>query len=183
MSRFLSWFARLGLWRWAVVGGAVFGFGAMLLLAHEGVAAVGLHEHVAARAQESEGSRPESMNRGKLPPEVRYVWTATSPATHAGDEYRLVVTNGETPQTVYVRVMIMDHWNHRNIVVLRQRLELAAGEQRVLTTVNGYGTANHFQTAIGSETTDLSFEVSLTASDGRQTAWFNERAFIRRERN
>lgn len=182
MSRFLSWFARLGLWRWAIVTGAVAGLGGALLLAHEAAVAVGLHEHAGAHAQESE-AMPEGTNPGRLPPEVRYGWTATSPATHAGDQYQLVVTNGETPQTVYVRVMIMDHRNHRNIVVLQQRLELAAGEQRVLTAVNDYGTANHFQTAIASETTDLSFEVSLTASDGTQTAWFNERAFLRRERN
>ena len=182
MSRFLSWFARLGLWRWAMAVAAVAGLGGALLLAHEAAVAVGLHEHGGAHAQEREATT-QSGRLVRLPPEVRYGWTATSPATHAGDQYQLVVTNGETPQTVYVRVMIMDHRNHSNIVVLQQRLELEAGEQRVLTAVNDYGTANHFQTAIGSETTDLTLEVSLTASDGERTAWFNQRAFMLRERD
>ncbi|MCM8748733.1 hypothetical protein NET02_06205 [Thermomicrobiaceae bacterium CFH 74404] len=182
MSRFLSWFARLGPWRWAMAVAAVAGLGGGLLLAHEAAVAVVLHEHAGAHAQESEATSP-SGRPGRLPPEVKYGWTATSPATHAGDQYQLVVTNGETPQTVYVRVMIMDHRNHNNIVVLQQRLELEAGEQRVLTAVNDYGTANHFQTAIGSETTDLTLEVSLTASDGERTAWFNQRAFMLRERD
>ena len=182
MSRFLSRFARLGLWRWAMVAGAVAGLGGSLLLAHEAAVAVGIPEHAGVHAQGSDPT-PESPHPGRLPPEVRYGWTATSPATHAGDQYRLVITNGETPQTVYVRVVIMDHRNHRNIVVVRQRLELAAGEQRVLTAVNDYGTANHFQTAIGSETTDLTLDVSLIASDGERTAWFNQRAFLLRERH
>ena len=50
------------------------------------------------------------------------LWSATSPATHQGDQYELVVTNtGAAPQSVLVATLIMDHRAHENSFVLPKR--------------------------------------------------------------
>lgn len=106
-------------------------------------------------------------------------WSATSPATHRGDRYRLVLRNGATAQRVGVSTVIMDHRAHRNLEVIREVLQLAPGERRELTAENHYGTANHFSTRIAAQHEDLTWEVTLTNSAGEQTAWFNQHAFMR----
>ena len=109
-------------------------------------------------------------------------WSATSPATHLGDRYALVVENtGPTAQDVWVRALIMDHRAHTNTVVVDERVTLAPGEERELAAVNDYGTANHFSTRIGSETQDLALTVTITDAAGEETARFTEAAFWMRE--
>ncbi len=56
-------------------------------------------------------------------------------------------------------------------------LSLAPGEQRELTAMNEYGTANHFSTRIGSQNQDLKLQVTLTDASGDETARFDQGAF------
>ena len=112
---------------------------------------------------------------------MQVAWRATSPATQPGDHYRLVLTNGSTPQRVTVRTMIMDHANQVNTAVVQEDLRLAAGERRDLAAANEYGRANHFTTAVAAQTEDLQFQVTLKDSSGAETARFNERAFMVRK--
>ncbi|GEM_PF-4757996 len=104
------------------------------------------------------------------------VWAATSPATHKGDHYTLAITNGPTAQQVSVMTTIMDHSTHTNTPVIQQTFTLAPGETKTLAADNTYGTANHFQTRIGSQNQDLTFTVTIADSQGT-TATFNQRAF------
>jgi hypothetical protein len=148
------------------------------------VVAAALLVNDAARAGASSGadgepvSVPHSAPPG--PPATVYSWSATSPATHEGDSYALALTNGGTAQRIWVRTVIMDHMAGVNPLVIDERFDLAPGEAVVLTAVNVYGLANHFNTRIVSELTGLTFEVSLTDAAGERVAWFNERAFMQR---
>jgi hypothetical protein len=108
-----------------------------------------------------------------------YFWSATSPATHKGDTYTLVLKNtGSTAQKLYVRTVIMDHRAMTNTPVISQELTLDPGAQQTLTATNDYGTANHFATRILTETDkDLDVKVSLTDAAGQVTATFTQGAF------
>ena len=109
-------------------------------------------------------------------------WKATSPAIHKGDQHTLVVENtSEETQEARIRTVIMDHRNHTNTDVVDERVKLAPGEEREFTATNDYGTANHFNTIIGSETQDLALSVEVTDSEGAETARFNEKAFLAQE--
>jgi len=109
-------------------------------------------------------------------------WSATSPATHLGDAYALVLENtGAAAQDVWVRALIMDHRAHTNTVVVAERVTLAPGEEQEFTAANDYGTANHFSTRIGSETHDLALTVTISDAEGEETARFTEAAFWMRE--
>jgi len=108
-----------------------------------------------------------------------FQWKATSPAIQEGDRYDLVVTNtGDEGQEAWIRTIIMDHRNHTNTDVVDERVELAPGEEREFTAVNDYGTANNFNTKIGSETKDLDLTVTITDAAGATTAWYNDAAFM-----
>jgi hypothetical protein len=109
-------------------------------------------------------------------------WKATSPAIHEGDRYTLLMRNNtKEDQEAQVRTVIMDHSNHTNTNVIDEQLELAPGEERKFTAINDYGTANHFNTIIGSETEDLDLAVSVADSEGTETARFNDKAFLMQE--
>lgn len=109
-------------------------------------------------------------------------WKATSPAIHEGDQYKLLVTNtGDEAQDVLINTVIMDHRNHTNSAVVDERPELAPGEEREFTAVNDYGTANHFNTKIGSETKDLDLAVTITDAAGAEKAWYTDAAFMVQE--
>ncbi len=109
-------------------------------------------------------------------------WKATSPAIHEGDRYTLLVTNtGEETQEAQVRTVIMDHANHTNTNVVDEQVELEPGEEREFTADNDYGTANHFNTLIGSETQNLELAVGIADAAGTETARFNEKAFLIQE--
>jgi len=108
-----------------------------------------------------------------------FQWKATSPAIQEGDQYHLAVTNtGDEAQEAWIRTIIMDHRNHTNTDVVDERVELAPGEEREFTAVNDYGTANHFNTRIGSETKDLDLAVTITDAAGAETARYNDAAFM-----
>ena len=105
-------------------------------------------------------------------------WSATSPATHLGDRYQLVIENVDAAeQPVMVRVVVMDHATMTNTVVVDEAFQLAPGEQRELTAVNDYGTANHFSTHLRSETPRLALTVTLVDAAGAETARFTQAAF------
>ncbi len=109
-------------------------------------------------------------------------WKATSPGIHLGDQYDLLVSNkSDEDQRAQIRTMIMDHANKVNTPVIDEALELEPGEERKLTTTNEYGTANHFNTIIGSETEDLGLSVAVTDDEGTEIARYNERAFLIQE--
>jgi hypothetical protein len=109
-------------------------------------------------------------------------WKATSPAIQKGDQYNLTMTNtGEEAQKAQVSTIIMDHSNHTNTNVVDELVELEPGEERELTAVNDYGTANHFNTLIGSETRDLDLAVTITDAAGTETARYNDAAFMVQE--
>lgn len=155
-----------GLKRWALVGGI-----AAVLLVVPGV----------ALALGPPGVHAGHGGREMAGMTVR--WSATSPATHRGDRYTLVVKNtGEEDQRAMIHATIMDHRNHDDTTVVDEPLELAPGEERELTAVNDYGTANHFKTTIASETQDLGLTVTVTDSAGEETARFNQEAFLVREK-
>ena len=109
-------------------------------------------------------------------------WKATSPAIHKGDQYSLVMKNtGEESQKAQVHTIVMDHSIHTNTNVVDEQVELAPGEEREFTAVNDYGTANHFNTLIGSQTQNLALAVKVTDASGTETAQFNEKAFMVQE--
>jgi hypothetical protein len=109
-------------------------------------------------------------------------WKATSPAIQEGDQYHLTVTNtGDEAQEAWIRTIIMDHRNHTNTDVVDEQVELASGEEREFTAINDYGTANHFNTKIGSETKELDLAVTITDAAGAETAWYNDAAFMVQE--
>ena len=108
-------------------------------------------------------------------------WKATSPSTHEGDRYTLRVTNtSDEVQEAQIRTRLMDH-PEVSTSVIDEKIELEPGEERELTTVNDYGTAEHFNTIIGSETQDLDLAVSIDDAAGMQTAQFNQAAFQTQE--
>lgn len=157
--------------RLAVAGGLAAALGATVLTG-AGIALA--HQEDAAPAT----SDPRPARATGLP--VR--WSATSPATHLGDQYTLVVENtGAAAQDVWVHALIMDHGTHTNTTKIDERLTLAPGEERELAAANDYGTANHFSTRLGSETQDLAFTVTIVAADGEETARFTDAAFWVRE--
>jgi hypothetical protein len=124
----------------------------------------------------------EAGSGGKKMPGWPLRWKATSPAIHEGDRYTLLMRNNtEQDQEAQVRTVIMDHSNHTNTDVINEQLELAPGEEREFTATNDYGTANHFNTIIGSETEDLDLAVSVADSEGTETARFNDKAFLIQE--
>jgi hypothetical protein len=106
-------------------------------------------------------------------------WKATSPAVHLGDQYSLVVKNtGEENQKTRVRSVIMDHSTHTNTPTIDKRVNLAPGEEQEFTAINDYGTANHFNTIIGSETQNLTLAVKVADATGAEKARFNQDAFL-----
>ncbi len=120
--------------------------------------------------------------KNKKMPGMAFRWKATSPAIHEGDRYTLLVTNtGEEAQKPRIRTVIMDHSTHTNTDVVDEQVELEPGEEREFTATNDYGTANHFNTIIGSETRDLGLAVTITDAEGTETARFNEKAFLVQE--
>ena len=124
----------------------------------------------------------EPSGGGKKMPGWPLRWKATSPAIHEGDRYTLVMKNTtEEDQEAQVRTVIMDHRNHTNTDVIDEQVELAPGEEHEFTATNDYGTANHFNTIVGSETRDLDLAVSVTDSEGTETARFNDGAFLIQE--
>jgi hypothetical protein len=174
-------FKLAGFVRWAPVGGlaaalVVAGLGAALVLPL-------LAADPASAGDEASAGKGEGQQ--KKMPGWAHRWKATSPAIHLGDRYDLVVSNNsEEDQQAQIRTMIMDHSNKTNIPVIDETLELAPGEERKLTAVNEYGTANHFNTIIGSETQDtqdLGLAVSLTDPAETEIARYNERAFLIQE--
>ena len=157
-----------------VVGGAI----ALLFLAMASDGIRAQDDDASAEATPADEGLPESMR----PP---FIWSATSPATNLGDEYQLVVENtSDVEQTIRVYTIVMDHQQHVNTMVVDEEVTLAPGEQRELTAVNEYGTANHFSTRIGSPTgdvADLTLTVTVTDATGAETAHFNQLAFLIRE--
>jgi hypothetical protein len=138
---------------------------------------LGIAGVVAKQATPSAGTDQEHTK-----PDLRayvYFWSATSPATHKGDTYTLVIKNtGSTAQKLYVRTIIMDHRAMINTPVISQELTLDPGAEQTLTATNDYGTANHFATRILTEAdTDLDVKVSLTNAAGQVTATFTQGAF------
>jgi hypothetical protein len=126
----------------------------------------------------------ESETRGRGLKAFPYVWTATSPATHKGDTYKIVLGNtGAEVQKVMVRTVIMDHHAMRYVPVIRQELTFDPGAEQTLTATNDYGDANHFATRILSESnTGLELQITLTDDSGQETASFNQGAFWVQER-
>jgi hypothetical protein len=171
-------FKLAGFARWAPMGGllaalVVVGLGATL-------AVPSLAADPAAADDEASAGKGEGQQ--KKMPGWAHRWKATSPAIHLGDRYDLVVSNNsEEDQQAQIRTVIMDHANKTNIPVIDEKLELAPGEERELTAVNEYGTANHFNTIIGSETQDLGLTVSVTDPAETEIARYNERAFLIQE--
>jgi hypothetical protein len=114
---------------------------------------------------------------GKKMPRWPLRWKATSPSTHEGDRYTLLVTNtDEEVQEAQVRTDLMDH-PETNMIVVEERIVLEPGEEREFTAYNDYGTAEHFTTIIGSETQDLDLAVSIVDAAETETAQFNQAAF------
>ena len=119
---------------------------------------------------------PTSAQAG---PGLPVKWKATSPATNPGDQYSLVVTNtGDEAQRVGVNATIKDHSTKTDTTLINKQIELAPGEERELRAVNDYGRGMHVMTQLGSETQDLGLSVSLADSSGKETAQFNQGAFL-----
>ncbi len=115
-----------------------------------------------------------------------YRWSATSPATHLGDTYTLILRNpGLEPVAGLVRTVIMDHARHHNELAVQGTFELGPGETKEFSATNSYGTANHFSTHLATDAGEaamLSLTVTLRDTEGRETCRFNERAFMIRSR-
>jgi hypothetical protein len=156
-----------------------------------GVAAIGvatlptrlIHATVAQNDDDPTGSGPK-----RSPAELRetfaqygFRWSATSPATHQGDEFALTLSNrGDAALKILPRVTIMDHASHYSFLVIEEEFELAAGATRELTVKNDYGVANHFSTNMfvdTGESTLLGVSVTIRDAAGAETASYNERAF------
>ncbi|MDQ3912561.1 MAG: hypothetical protein M3305_12490 [Actinomycetota bacterium] len=155
-----------GFRRWALMSGI-----AAVLVVPGSAVALGLLPVAHAEHGQQKGA-------GKTPG-LPVQWKATSPAIHKGDQYSLVMTNtGDKDQKARVRSIIMDHSNHTNTNVVDEQVNLAPGEEREFTAVNDYGSANHFNTLIGSEKKDLDLSVKVADSSGNETAQFNQKAFL-----
>jgi hypothetical protein len=141
---------------------------------------LGIAGVVASQATPAGGSEERGRGLKAYP----YLWTATSPATHKGDTYTIVVKNtGTETQKLKVRTVIMDHRSMRNVPVIREEITLDPGAEETLTATNDYGDANHFSTRILSGTgTGLDLRVTLTDAIGQETASFNQGAFRVQER-
>jgi hypothetical protein len=115
-----------------------------------------------------------------------YRWSATSPATHLGDTYTLILRNpGPEPVAGLVRTVIMDHARHHNELAVQGAFNLGPGETKEFSAANGYGTANHFSTHLATDAGKaamLSLTVTLRDAEGTETCRFNERAFMIRSR-
>ena len=106
-------------------------------------------------------------------------WKATSPATKPGDQYSLLLTNTSgKAQRVGANVAIKDHSTKTSTTMINKEVELAPGEERELTVVNDYGRGMHFMTQLGSQTPDLDLSVKLTDSSGKETAQYDQGAFL-----
>jgi hypothetical protein len=118
-------------------------------------------------------------NNAQADPALPVKWRATSPATNPGDQYSLIVTNtGDEAQRVGVNATIKDHSTKTDTTLINKQIELAPGEERELRAVNDYGRGMHVMTQLGSETQDLGLSVSLADSSGKETAQFNQGAFL-----
>jgi hypothetical protein len=110
-----------------------------------------------------------------------HVCRATSPACVAGDVYTLSIRNASTTATAFhVVTTVMDHIAHVNQPVVEEVI-LAAGASRTLAATNAYGTANHFQTTLFTNTgeaTALEIEVVVVDAAGEETARFTHGAFM-----
>ena len=163
--------------RRTVLCGGGLGLGA-LLMARGGLALA----QESTPEPETGDERLDAEERERIRETYTHLWRATSPATHEGDEYRLMISNGSSAETsVYAIATIMDHRAHMNDVVAREELTLAPGESRELTDENAYGDANHFVTTLFTltgETTDLEVEVTVVDSAGDETARFTASAFL-----
>jgi hypothetical protein len=147
-----------GFWRWVLVGGIA----AVLVVP---VLAVTLGFLAPGQAQAGPG----------LPVK----WKATSPATKSGDQYSLLLTNTSgKPQRVGANVAIKDHSTKTSTTMINKEVELAPGEEHELTAVNDYGRGMHFMTQLGSETQNLDLSVKLTDSSGKETAQYDQGAFL-----
>ena len=162
--------------RTLIVGGAS-------ALALGALARAGASKDVAA--EEEETAAGDALDRPSLREKVQqypYHWSATSPATHQGDTYTLVVqSTGTAAAKLWVWATIMDHRQRHHEPVVNEEFELAPAEVRELTAVNDYGTANHFVTRILTDAADvaaLSLSVTVSDANGDETARFNERAFL-----
>ena len=173
-----------GFVRWAPTSGiaaalTVVGVGAALLAAVPSLAAA---PKASTGGDETPMDKEISADKGKAQNKMvgwSHRWKATSPAIHLGDTYDLLVSNkSDEDQRAQIRTVIMDHRNKTNTPVIDEKLELAPGEERRLTTTNEYGTANHFNTIIGSETEELGLSVAVSDDEGTEIARYNERAFL-----
>ncbi len=170
-----------GFARWAPTSGiaaalTVVGLGAALLAAVPSLAAA---PTTPAGDDEMAMDKEKSAKTQNKMAGWSHRWKATSPAIHLGDQYHLLMSNkSDEDQRAQIRTVIMDHRNKVNTPVIQEKLELEPGEERKLTTTNEYGTANHFNTFIGSETEDLGLSVAVTDDEGTEIARYNERAFL-----
>jgi hypothetical protein len=147
-----------GFWRWVLLGGIA----AVVVVP---VLAVTLGFLAPGQAQTGPG----------LPVK----WKATSPATKSGDQYSLLLTNtSNKDQRVGANVAIKDHSTKTSTTMINKEVELAPGEERELTAVNDYGRGMHFMTQLGSQTQDLNLLVKLTDSSGKETAQYDQGAFL-----
>ena len=85
---------------------------------------------------------------------------------------------GEEKQKARARSVIMGHGTHTSTPMLDKKVNLAPGEEQEFTAVNDYGSANHFNTVIGSETQNLTLAVKVADAAGAEKARFNQDAFL-----
>jgi hypothetical protein len=176
-------FKLAGFARWAPTSGLA----AALMIVALGAAVLVAVPSLAADDSAAAGDDKASAAKGKDKAQNKMAgwshrWKATSPGIHLGDKYDLLVSNkSDEDQRAQIRTVIMDHANKTNTPVIEEKLELAPGEERRLTTTNEYGIANHFNTIIGSETEDLGLSVTVTDDEGTEIARYNERAFLIQE--
>jgi hypothetical protein len=160
----------------------VVGLGAALLAAVPSLAAA---PEAQTGDDEMTVDKEISADKGKAQTKMTgwsHRWKATSPAIHLGDTYDLLVSNkSDVDQKAQIRTVIMDHANKTNTPAIDEKLELEPGEERKLTTTNEYGSANHFNTIVGSETVDLGLSVAVTDDEGTEIARYNDGAFLIQE--
>jgi hypothetical protein len=170
-------FKLAGFARWAPTSSLA----AALMVVALGAALLAAVPSLAAGDNEASATKGQDKAQNKMAG-WSHRWKATSPGIHLGDQYDLLVSNkSDEDQRAQIRTVIMDHANKTNTPVIDEKLELEPGEERKLTTTNEYGTANHFNTIIGSETEDLGLSVSVTDDEGTEIARYNERAFLIQE--
>ncbi len=85
---------------------------------------------------------------------------------------------GEEKQKARVHSVITDHSTHTNTPMIDKKLNLAPGEEQEFTAVNDYGSANHFNTVIGSQTQNLTLAMQHVDAAGAEKARFNQDAFL-----